>query len=374
MLEAVENQLRLDEPKCTKETFERLVASGTGEKRAKEMIAAVLIEEMYYVLKNKEPFNEQRYAQRLSELRKDSSAEEDNTYEGFGIQDLLQIIEYNHGTFPEDTLQEVIRRKNEAVPALLDILKKVLENPRDTANDGNYFAHIYAAYLLAQFRVKEAYPVFVEILKLPDELPHDLFGDSICEAGSRILASLCGNELDPIKELITNSRVDKYVRSQAVEALAILALHGFLPREEVLEYYRTLLTDGAGDKNSHVMAGVVSCCNNLYPEEVMEEIRVAYQNKLVDDGYIDLAFVERTLLQEKEKVLGHYRKDVHHQFINDTIDEMQGWACFYEDSYDEEDLEDVYINTQTVVKDFKTGRNDPCPCGSGKKYKRCCGK
>ena len=22
----------------------------------------------------------------------------------------------------------------------------------------------------------------------------------------------------------------------------------------------------------------------------------------------------------------------------------------------------------------KVGRNDPCPCGSGKKYKQCCGK
>jgi len=28
---------------------------------------------------------------------------------------------------------------------------------------------------------------------------------------------------------------------------------------------------------------------------------------------------------------------------------------------------------QTVVKGVKTGRNDPCPCGSGKKYKKCCG-
>ena len=27
----------------------------------------------------------------------------------------------------------------------------------------------------------------------------------------------------------------------------------------------------------------------------------------------------------------------------------------------------------TVVKDKKVGRNDPCPCGSGKKYKKCCG-
>lgn len=95
----------------------------------------------------------------------------------------------------------------------------------------------------------------------------------------------------------------------------------------------------------------------------------------MDDSYIDLDFVERTLKQEKEKVLEHYRNDVHHKLIDDAIDELQGWACFHEYSYnEEEDIEDVYINTQTVVKDFKTGRNDPCPCGSGKKYKKCCGK
>ena len=28
----------------------------------------------------------------------------------------------------------------------------------------------------------------------------------------------------------------------------------------------------------------------------------------------------------------------------------------------------------TVVKGPKVGRNDPCPCGSGKKYKQCCGR
>jgi preprotein translocase subunit SecA len=28
---------------------------------------------------------------------------------------------------------------------------------------------------------------------------------------------------------------------------------------------------------------------------------------------------------------------------------------------------------QQVVRGDKVGRNDPCPCGSGKKYKKCCG-
>ena len=47
----------------------------------------------------------------------------------------------------------------------------------------------------------------------------------------------------------------------------------------------------------------------------------------------------------------------------------------------EEDISDVYKllghkveNTKTIVKDQAVGRNDPCSCGSGKKYKKCCGK
>jgi preprotein translocase subunit SecA len=31
-------------------------------------------------------------------------------------------------------------------------------------------------------------------------------------------------------------------------------------------------------------------------------------------------------------------------------------------------------SSHTVVKGAKIGRNDPCPCGSGKKYKHCCGR
>jgi preprotein translocase subunit SecA len=33
-----------------------------------------------------------------------------------------------------------------------------------------------------------------------------------------------------------------------------------------------------------------------------------------------------------------------------------------------------YRASKVIVKEKKIGRNDPCPCGSGKKYKKCCGK
>ncbi|MDD4583129.1 MAG: SEC-C metal-binding domain-containing protein [Eubacteriales bacterium] len=32
-----------------------------------------------------------------------------------------------------------------------------------------------------------------------------------------------------------------------------------------------------------------------------------------------------------------------------------------------------FKRSKTVIKEKTPGRNDPCPCGSGKKYKKCCG-
>lgn len=48
----------------------------------------------------------------------------------------------------------------------------------------------------------------------------------------------------------------------------------------------------------------------------------------------------------------------------------------WENIFDAETLEKFYREqkiSRTVVKEDRVGRNDPCPCGSGKKYKVCCG-
>ncbi len=39
-----------------------------------------------------------------------------------------------------------------------------------------------------------------------------------------------------------------------------------------------------------------------------------------------------------------------------------------------EEITKEYKKSKTIVKGKKIGRNEPCPCGSGKKYKNCCGK
>ena len=68
IIEIVDNQIEINNPTCTKETLERLVNTGLSEKESKELIGRVLIEEMYDILKNQVPFNEERYAKKLAML------------------------------------------------------------------------------------------------------------------------------------------------------------------------------------------------------------------------------------------------------------------------------------------------------------------
>lgn len=57
----------------------------------------------------------------------------------------------------------------------------------------------------------------------------------------------------------------------------------------------------------------------------------------------------------------------------DWLYELPQWEAIF----DAETRKALYLEQKksgTIVKGPKVGRNDPCPCGSGKKYKQCCGK
>ncbi|HJG95841.1 MAG TPA: SEC-C domain-containing protein, partial [Romboutsia timonensis] len=52
---------------------------------------------------------------------------------------------------------------------------------------------------------------------------------------------------------------------------------------------------------------------------------------------------------------------------------LPGWEAILSADKRKE-LQKAYKTSKTIVKEEKVGRNDACPCGSGKKYKKCCGK
>ncbi len=82
---------------------------------------------------------------------------------------------------------------------------------------------------------------------------------------------------------------------------------------------------------------------------------------LTEDSHVNLGFDKELL----------YRNMVEAQA--DWLYELPQWK----EIFSEEKLHELYVEAKkanTVVKDKKIYPNDPCPCGSGKKYKKCCGR
>jgi len=57
----------------------------------------------------------------------------------------------------------------------------------------------------------------------------------------------------------------------------------------------------------------------------------------------------------------------------DWLYNLEEWDAYFDEATKKHLYKEQKIST-TVVKDEKVYPNDPCPCGSGKKYKKCCGK
>ncbi len=68
------------------------------------------------------------------------------------------------------------------------------------------------------------------------------------------------------------------------------------------------------------------------------------------------------------------------KLYKNMVDAKADWLYnlpMWNDIYDEETKKRLYLEQKksgTVIVGKKPGRNDPCPCGSGRKYKRCCGR
>ncbi|OGT87408.1 MAG: hypothetical protein A3G96_01565 [Gammaproteobacteria bacterium RIFCSPLOWO2_12_FULL_52_10] len=68
LVEAVETQLREDNPRETRRTLERLMAMGETRANAMRYIACALSVEVFEALKNQSPYDERRYIQNLKSL------------------------------------------------------------------------------------------------------------------------------------------------------------------------------------------------------------------------------------------------------------------------------------------------------------------
>ncbi len=282
-------------------------------------------------------------------------------YEHVELQTILTELERYRGYFPYDAIERAVEERVRIVPHLLEILSEIADDPEAFADDEEYSAHIYAMFLLAQFRVKSAYPLLVKFFSHPGRLSLRLTGDIVTDDLQAMLASVsCGDD-SLIKQLIENPEVNEWVRAAALRSLLVFVSVGEQTRESVVAYMRGLFRFKLKREPSYVWEMLVLCAMELYPEELYEEIQRSYEDGLIEDEFLSLAEVEAALEDGEEEMLDLLTSNPEYRLITDTIAEMEWWPCFH-------------FEPHGPPTKQKVGRNQPCPCGSGKKYKKCCGK
>lgn len=149
--------------------------------------------------------------------------------------------------------------------------------------------------------------------------------------------------------------------------------------KEAFEYYKNLVAENPNNVKN--LIGFANVCKNLGKNR--KSIELYTRSLELDAMCADAVYILPQLLQEE----GRNSDAV--KVIEKAIDNRSHWNyyLFSEASKKEfnEQLTDLYNNLQSdlglknrVMPSYgmsdkkKIGRNDPCPCGSGKKYKRCC--
>lgn len=316
------------------------------------------------------------------------------------------MAELDAGTdaLPEDALRLAKQYREQITPRLIQAIRDATaQTAAGKPPKGN--AHFFALFLLSEFSAKEALPAILESVSLRDEEPFELYGGLITECLGRILASLSDDRWSHFDEMIGNQALNPYVRVQAAEALFYLVRDGLLTRDEAVACLQKHLRQAIDNRDAEIIDMLVSTFLDYGPEEARADIVDAFHRNLIDEDMIDLKYTEEILARGQTEFQERLKK-CPPTGIEDTIEELRSWAAFkastesdeedgdevdspfdtlddeeYDDGYVDEDvlddsLDDAPMPISTPIRNTqpKVGRNDPCPCGSGRKFKKCCGQ
>jgi hypothetical protein len=261
-------------------------------------------------------------------------------------------------------------------PQLVDSLDRWAAEP-EAALEEDGCLEIHALFLLAKWREDSAWPAYRKLFSLSGHIAHNLLGDLITEHGPVLLAMIGRRQHDELQAMIEDEKLDEHSRVTCLDALTCLVAWDEMPRQEYVSYLRELLTIKLRNvpENSYVFGGAVSAACDLEAWELRPEVEAAYHRGAVDEGFIDLEFFLNAAIGKRR---GQWREfcERHHPLADVAA------ATLWLDeppppSFPEEPLpehpEIIADSTEPYVAPPKIGRNEPCPCDSGKKYKKCCG-
>lgn len=289
------------------------------------------------------------------------------------LQKAIEEITYVSKKFPKRAFEIISANKEEALPYLRGALEKAIEEKDEL--EENYQLHFYALFLLAEFQDRESFPKIIEFVLLPEEVLDYLIGDAVTSGLKDILYNTYNGDIELLKNTVMNRDVDEFVRSDALDVMGQLYLDGILGEKEWKAFIKQNVY--CGEEGNYVYCELGNMICRCHFVDMLPEIRYMLDNGLMDEinlgGYdscVDIVFEYR----DYEKYFCEPKLE--------AAETLKGWVMFEQDSDETESKldDDAYekLMKETMKKrpekalKKKVGRNDPCPCGSGKKYKFCC--
>jgi hypothetical protein len=290
--------------------------------------------------------------------------------------EILTTLSRDASVQPVAALASAEAHREALIEPLLSALERGIADAASASiQEGNLFS--YALYLLAKWREARAYPHVIRWLSLPEEKPFEIGGDIVTQDGARILAAVCDGDLTPIKNLILNRDADQFGRGAGVSALALLAAWAEIPREPIVEYFRWLAEEGLEREPNQVWNSLVAESADIEALVVFPALRRAYSDGLADPQSMSPEELDEVESAPPGRMLEAIRE--RQPPIDDVAVATSWWSAFGKDSA-RDALEEGWNDEGPLIEPqepyrapMKVGRNEPCPCGSGKKFKKCCG-
>ena len=280
---------------------------------------------------------------------------------------------------PREAMRWALDHWDEAAPGLLGMLERFAGGgDRSEEAAGAVF---FILHLAGERRETRAFAPLCRLAKDAEAIDAVL-GDGVTTTLSRIMISTYDGNLDTLKGVIEADGADEYTRAGALEVLAYLAATGRVAREEAEAYLLHLYEALRPRHESFVWSGWALAVGLLGLEALSDVVQQAFGRGLIDPTVMGYEHFREDLgrtLADPERMAGFRYDNI--APLEDAVGELSRWYPF-SDGAKRDRARQIAREVAGVeprppqlpaVNPFKgVGRNDPCPCGSGKKFKKCC--
>jgi hypothetical protein len=300
---------------------------------------------------------------------------------GEDVPELGPIEDYLHVVATERQLPDVAIgvctvRIEESGPALRAILARAADG--EALSDDEATLVFRGLYILGGARDSQACQLLLRLLRRPNGEIDSLLGDAVTEGMARITAGVFDGDVNSLFGAITDRSIDEFIREALLGATTFLAWDGRIERDSMQRFLEQLYEGRPATDGDQVWIGWLEAIALLGLRNLAPLVHRAWDEGRVPTGVLDRSDFEKDL-SEAERMPNDINrfKRVNLGYIDDVLEALD-WTRHTENLDKALDPEPLWTDmarhpiTPAVNPWRHVGRNDPCPCGSGKKAKKCC--